>query len=546
MMQLYPTRLRCGGFTLIEVLVSLSVMSILMLGISAAMGLALRAVPDEDSAMVRITDAGSVLDQVINDLRYARHITERSATAVRVVVADRDGDGAPQTIRYAWSGTPGDPLTRTDGIGAAVAILANVHDFTLSYDLRSQNETYPGPNVESAETVLASVSNVQNNHLSKIINTDWIGQYFRPVLPADAISWKVNRVLFRARASQPASSSSVELRTADADMLPSFTILAQQTMTDLDLTNSVEWREFLFNNVTGLSPGQGLCLVIRHTVGAESASIQYDDLTGPGLLKSTNTGKSWLYENSRRLYYYVYGTVTTPGPDQSVTRRYVTDTNVTLQVGGDAAARLDTAVQMLNEPEALAAVWELDFNADPTTVDLNADGGDWLVDNAAQFNQVSLGNGTWQALQVVATVPTHRFDTTTTVDVRMRSIMPGGRGATLWLDANWDSSTYAFFAFFLTRHNDDTQTLAVQYPGAAGAWATPLAFHNLPGDFVDVQLIVDAAGDTFHLKIDGVGYGTYAFSHFASPNGSGTALLRSWTVSGEFDHVLIRVAEAGL
>ena len=86
MMQNPQTRSRCGGFSLIEVLVSLMVMSILMLAISAAMGLALRAVPDENSAMIRVTDVGAILDGVINDLRYARHITERSATAVGVVV----------------------------------------------------------------------------------------------------------------------------------------------------------------------------------------------------------------------------------------------------------------------------------------------------------------------------------------------------------------------------------------------------------------------------------------------------------------------------
>ena len=49
-------------------------------------------------------------------------------------VADRNGDLSDETIRWEWSGTPADPLTRKVNGGAAVNMLDDVYDFTLAYN----------------------------------------------------------------------------------------------------------------------------------------------------------------------------------------------------------------------------------------------------------------------------------------------------------------------------------------------------------------------------------------------------------------------------
>ena len=48
-------------------------------------------------------------------------------------VPDRTGDNAPETIRYAWSGTVGTSLTRQRNGGTAEPIATNVQSFTLTY-----------------------------------------------------------------------------------------------------------------------------------------------------------------------------------------------------------------------------------------------------------------------------------------------------------------------------------------------------------------------------------------------------------------------------
>jgi hypothetical protein len=70
-----------------------------------------------------------------SDLEFALAFSEQTATAMTFTVPDRDGDLLAETIRYAWSGTPGDPLTRQINEGAVATMLEDVHVF--QHDLPS-------------------------------------------------------------------------------------------------------------------------------------------------------------------------------------------------------------------------------------------------------------------------------------------------------------------------------------------------------------------------------------------------------------------------
>ena len=63
----------------------------------------------------------------ICELNYALSFTERPVNVVEFTVADRDGDESPEFIRYAWSGTPGDPLTRQYNGGTIAELVRDVH-----------------------------------------------------------------------------------------------------------------------------------------------------------------------------------------------------------------------------------------------------------------------------------------------------------------------------------------------------------------------------------------------------------------------------------
>ncbi len=126
----------CAAFTLIEVLVSIAIMAVLVTGIASAIVLATRAA-DGAGQPAALADATRVIDQMTAELAVALSFSERTNTAVTFTVPDRDGDEAPETIRYAWSGVPGDPLTRTYKGGEATAVADNVHQFNLTYLLKT-------------------------------------------------------------------------------------------------------------------------------------------------------------------------------------------------------------------------------------------------------------------------------------------------------------------------------------------------------------------------------------------------------------------------
>jgi hypothetical protein len=101
--------------------------------------LAGRAVPDLETPLKAMADGYHAADGLASELFAAQTITFRSATVVEFTVADRNvpPDNIPETIRYAWSGIAGQPLTRQYNNGVAGAVLDNVYQFDLRYDTQS-------------------------------------------------------------------------------------------------------------------------------------------------------------------------------------------------------------------------------------------------------------------------------------------------------------------------------------------------------------------------------------------------------------------------
>jgi len=167
---------------------------------------------------------------------------------------------------------------------------------------------------DGSETELMRYESSTNLSESDVKHDKWVGQYFKPTLPAGATSWRVTRVRFRALADNAPLDelTKVQLRTPDAGNLPSATVLEEVLMDESDLTGSFEWREFTFTNVSGLSPSQGLCLVLETDSPGGSCKIEYDDngvsMPDAGLLKDGPS--AWKLVDDKAMQFYVYGKVT--------------------------------------------------------------------------------------------------------------------------------------------------------------------------------------------------------------------------------------------
>jgi len=333
----------------------MSIATVLMLGIGSAMLIASRAVPDAASPTGAVVIAAQCCEQLTADLQYAISITSRSATMIEFTVADRSGDGIPEVIRYEWSGTAGASLTRQYDGGAAVEVLANVQDFALSYDLQTISTLIPQGN-ESAETILESYSSMVNLSDFPIKSSEWYGQYFRPVLPADAVSWKVTRIRLWAKTDGAvAGECRVQLQQPTVGKLPSGTVLEEKTLLESSLLATYQEQEFTFTQASGLSATQGLCIVVNwisDAVACRLCGVNSNGSTPDSLLvKSADKGVSWTAPAGMSLLYTVYGTVTTSGPPQIQNTYCLKRVNIRLRTGSDTGTTVQTAVSMFNQPE---------------------------------------------------------------------------------------------------------------------------------------------------------------------------------------------------
>ena len=341
------------GFTLVELVVSMTVAAILMTGIASAVFIAGHALPQRNTSTEAVLEATDVAKQMASELKCAITFTVRSATAVEFTVPDRDADLAAETIRYAWSGTPGDPLTRKYNGGTVVNVVDDVQEFTLDYVLKTVTEQPDPVSSEGAEVLLSSQDPPTTPADFVITETQWIGQYFFPSLPADATAWKVTRVKFMARAHAPAKGiTAVQLRLPTGTYLPDTTVLEEVLMVESDLAKSYLWEEFSFSSVSGLSPTRGLCLVlVLNTKDADLADTQYDSGAGSGRLTTGNAGSTWSRDAAQSMLYYVYGTVTAPMMPDPITRGWLRSVGISLRAGDDPSARVEAATQILNAPE---------------------------------------------------------------------------------------------------------------------------------------------------------------------------------------------------
>ncbi len=351
------TLIRSRGLTLVEMVVAVAVTSVIMLGLASAMLIAGRAVPDAGSPAGACAAAAAVVEQVVTEVQYAVSVNQRSATMIEFAVADRNADDVPETIRYEWSGTLGAPLTRQYNGGTVLSVLTDIREFGLSYDLETITTEIPLPN-ESAETTLVSYNATQDLHDYPVKDGEWYAQYFLPVLPADAVSWRVTDVRVQAKQDGATDGEArIQLQLPTSGKYPSGIVLEEKTLLESALLSSYLEYEFSFASTDELAPQQGLCIVLKWIANGTACKVRGRDknvtISNLNLAKSTNRGVLWSPLASQSLLFTVYGTVTTTSAPQVQNTYHLNGVGITLRAGGDAQSLVQTNVRALNGPEVI-------------------------------------------------------------------------------------------------------------------------------------------------------------------------------------------------
>lgn len=532
------------AFSLVELLVALSVLSILMLAMGSAVVLSAKALPSPDSPNTAVLRAARALDHLADDLRGAVHITHASATTVTFVVADRSGDGAPEVITYAWSGTGGDPLTRTQNGGTAQTIIEAVHSLHLTFDQTNEVTWYPGPAVESAETELASHNAKSGLSNFTVTETEWTGQYFAPTLPADTLSWRVTRVLINAKRDDANSNdiTRVQLRPPDANNLPRSLTYEEELMYESTLQANYTWQEFTFSDVADLPVDDGLCLVLTTTGNTGASRMEYQSsVTSTPNQAMLEYNGSWASAPTQSLQYYVYGTTTSLDADISLTRQRIRSVRVDMTLDNKPNTQLGVTVPTLNAPPVVTEVWDVDFQSDPTAKDLDADNHvDWQTDGS--FNTGALSGGVWTADQTLTTTTGPMFDEPTTIEVVMRDTTPGVGSTVMAMHVDGSGTSAGLFTAALSMLANGTQALVLTNMLSPGPHEVLATIKDLPADFVTLRLMVDPVGNRINVNVNGDDAGTFDYTVMSTGAAPRVALLpMNGETGAEFDSIRIEI-----
>ena len=136
-----PRRAGSRAFTLLELVIAISIMSMLSMAAMGMMMFSARQTATAAEIDQKSFNARDIIDEVMVDIAFALNFTERRSDAISFTVPDRTGDGIPESIRYAWVHDAPDPkqwsLTKEYNASEAKVLVEDVRSFELTYLLKT-------------------------------------------------------------------------------------------------------------------------------------------------------------------------------------------------------------------------------------------------------------------------------------------------------------------------------------------------------------------------------------------------------------------------
>ena len=126
------------GFTLLELMIAMGIISFIMAGVFMAFGIALKLFADEMTRTDIFIEADRGMSRMVRELREAKEITAASSREITFWFADlndNDTKEAAEIATYRWSGSPEASLNR----------IASNETFPLSYGVFNFALTYDNP-----------------------------------------------------------------------------------------------------------------------------------------------------------------------------------------------------------------------------------------------------------------------------------------------------------------------------------------------------------------------------------------------------------------
>ncbi|RJP37672.1 MAG: hypothetical protein C4547_05395 [Phycisphaerales bacterium] len=362
---------RRGGFTLIELTASMLVAG-LCIGATVS---ALHVVTTGGARLAQRSEAqaavGIGVNRMIAELSMAMTVVSISSTGISFTHPDVTGDSVDDQITYAWSGTPGDPVTRKLNSNAAAAVISGAADFSLGVDVRNAAEEFqPDRTPEltvASHDIYPSIFVVDPKPVS---NSEYVAEYFGVPNYPNSVACRITRVLISisANGARDRQLALTIERNQSGTYNPDGTALGRVDFDEADLPDAFQWRQFNFSGVE-VPVGQGCTIVLRGIGGSQGAWVETHLLSvglldGMTLRYSSNAGTTWspalLTISDMRFFVFGEYVLNTSSGTGSLASGTLESVHLHVQTAGDDPVVVDTAARCLNRPslagQSMAAV----------------------------------------------------------------------------------------------------------------------------------------------------------------------------------------------
>jgi prepilin-type N-terminal cleavage/methylation domain-containing protein len=540
------------GFTLIELIVSVFVSSMLMVGLGSAIVIATNAVSPPESQQA-VFDMAETSHLMAVEMQSAVHVLEQSATVVEFACADRNNDGTPDRVRYEWNSNDRQ-IVRTEA--SSGILLDGVDSFSIAADLEGVPETLKGFVSESPAATLGAMAVGGPSHSWNLAPNSPVGHYVLISHPDDTALWSITEVAVRLKrdtgtAVQPGEQLSIQIRLATGDGLPTSIVLAESSIDVASLTPGFKWKSFAMSGAERLLKNQAVCLVIlvddQTTGTAGRAAYATTGFTDNGhLLGTTYFDYDWEIHADARLYYSIKGTRhSVDASSHGVVRNYIAGYNVEVS-SPEYDQKVSRRIRLMNTPEQVDGIWQLDFNSMPD------DANDADYNGTVDWEHV--GNSTLTSVPSNSVLPIaagHQYRTTNdnefaglvTAEVHCRGTTTNvsGGGATCSIPFGYDDSTHGLITITSERSASGRQTASV-VASANGADQVLALVGNLPDDRVGFRVVVDPANNQAAVWINDVFQGRNVVAQTRTI-GDKRVVFGAVDADAEFDFLSVRIGK---
>lgn len=297
------------GFTVAELLVALGISSTVMIGTVAAIGIGGRTFQVATEG-IGSTEANDGLARISADIEQAIHFDERTTSAIAFYVPDRTGDGSPEHMRYAWSGTAGDPITLSLNGSDPAAVIEGVDDVSFEYVYVSIDGKQEWASAPVEYLLLDDPYDTHDAYVTLSGDTA-VAMIVEPVPPADVRAYAITRVSVPVLdAATIGDDAEVTIRRVNMVRgTPEAEVLAAAVIDHVDLPNTYDMVEVEFDTPPTFNTGDFVAVTVQSDHGGTSAYIPLESspsLLTDGWAATSSTPGSWSLSGTYNMPLVIY------------------------------------------------------------------------------------------------------------------------------------------------------------------------------------------------------------------------------------------------